>query len=183
MGKRGVCPLLGQQKEGASMNEKEILKRSIADHQKAIDKAKSELSALDKPKLKKGDIWEGAGKRLCIYVKEYNCDHRDCVVLDNGNVITNIGHYYKGEPIITNLKIIFDDLKAMSEDLTEFEIKDKDGTHIKCDWFGNKRLRVFQTNVTEREEDCISIIKEQLPEFILNLRRLIATAKRKQQDA
>ena len=37
------------------MNEKEILTASMAEHQRAIDKAKAELEQLDKPKLRHGD--------------------------------------------------------------------------------------------------------------------------------
>ena len=65
---------------------------------------------------------------------------------------------------------IFDDLKALSEPLTEFVIQSTiDSTKIHCGWWGDKRgLRIRQG------EKFIVIHKDYLPEFILNLRRMQA---------
>lgn len=157
------------------MNEREILNESIDAHQKFIDEDKAKLEALDKPKLRHGDLWVNNSGNINCFVKEYNDEMRDCVLLADF-VLTNIGSTYMDEPIIGNIKDYFDDLKRNAEDLQEFRVANKKVDMIKGNgWFEVERKRFGEYKIW-----CPSIRfgLEKLTEIHQKLGQLIATARR-----
>ncbi len=154
------------------MNEKQILERSIANHQKAIDKAKSELSALDKPKLRHGDYGTtGSG---------YNF-----LIADNGKELCWVNDSYVALPIkslpdetFICLGNIFDDLKAMSEDLTEFVSTVRFGDKIQT-FIGSKGIKIHFINKNcKYPENDRELNLEEATEYYRNFGQLLATFKR-----
>ena len=157
---------------------KEKLERSIkatktiiAQYEADLAKDEKQLAELEKPKLKNGDIWYDG--EITMFLKEWNGNKRDCVVDCKGDLITDYNLNYKGQPIIANLKDIFDDLANLSSPLEEFRLENKPYTAIKCNWHLGQSLHI------SHDSSLVIINKEDLPEFILNLRRLVATARGK----
>lgn len=127
-----------------------------------IDTLDTELKDLEKPKAEKplrhGDWWfrdEVVGS-IRIYMKEFNEEKRDCVALSDV-LITNIGAEHKHEPILGN---IFKEIAAISEPLKEFE-------------YNGEKIFFLKTGGLCIRPACIR--KNDIPGFILNLRRLYAT--------
>ena len=146
------------------MNSKQILQDSIVAHQQAIDKAQAELKALDKPKLRHGDYGFGhiagdprliAGSDPCIYG-----------VSGSPNTASNFD---------IKLGNIFDDLAAIAEPLEEFKTKERRSFYsITCKVRNDDFIRMEDTN-----GDSIEISCDDLHDFILNLRRLENTLKKR----
>ena len=143
------------------MNEKQILEQSIADHQKAIDKAKSELSALDKPKLRHGDygLHGNSGDNWIKLEDEIRWIGHE----------NYLGHSGIPESNFVDNKVgnLIDDLKAMSEPLDRTSV---DGFVMEVI---NDRVIIGGRR----------FLVDQAVEFRQKLGQLITTAKRKQQDA
>ena len=151
------------------MKEREILLQSITDHKDAIAKAEQELTALDKPELRHGDYgFKGPGvSRLMINSPSGSgeliiagCDTSHA----NGKVKIKLGN-------------IFDDLKAMSEDLEKFEAKNKGGAYENV-----FRISCTEGITIENKADgaMIHFAPEQYQEIRQKLSRLMATAKKRQ---
>jgi len=90
-----------------------------------IVKLKADLAEAKKPELKSGDIWEDGA--LVLYLNEWLIKNRGSqkgrIVDCQGDIMPNFDKsYYRGQPIIANLKDILADLKATSEPLEEFEV-------------------------------------------------------------
>ncbi len=97
--------------------------------------------------------------------------------IDNGEVERwgeNSENYCYNEA--TCLGNIFDDLKAMAEDVEEFEVDNGTYMSLKVSWNGNK-IRIGDGG------GFVLIDHHEIPAFILNLRRLQATHERKQNAA
>ncbi|MCJ7483910.1 MAG: hypothetical protein MUO31_13205 [Thermodesulfovibrionales bacterium] len=127
----------------------------------------SRLAESEKPKpLEHGDWWLD-GKKVKIFMKEYNNPNRDCVAL-NDFIITNIGSTYQGEPIKGN---IFDDLEALGKPIKEFEMECNSAS-----WSGDGKF----LHIYENDDACnyILVSRENLSDFILNLRRMEAGLKK-----
>ena len=146
------------------MNEREILKQSIKDIQRDLDKAKAELTALDKPELRHGDYGytESGQQRLFVNhngeIEHYDPDdRRSC----NNN-------YYSDYTILGN---IFDDLERNAEDLESFEV---DGARFYISPLNNSMIRFSLSNGDER-----SFSEEEIIEILQKLGRLRATAKKR----
>lgn len=109
------------------MNEKQILERSISEHQSAIDKAKSELAALDKPELRHGDYGYGAIAGDAFIVNG-NYLNAEMLTVYNRPLFQNPkdGHWHR----ILPLGNIFDDLASLAEPLEEFEVRDGNAYHL-----------------------------------------------------
>ncbi len=145
------------------MEERKILKQSIAEHQAAIDRASKELANLDKPELRQGDYGYMQGvPRL------FSFDYR-------GELRTAISktdkHPFDISPLLeyTILGNIFDDLKRNSEDLIEFYVDGK---------FANifaGRILGGRINIAGKH-----LLFDEAVDFHQKLGQLIATAKRRE---
>ncbi len=154
------------------MNEKQILEQSIADHQKAIDKAKSELSTLDKPKLRHGDYGLhgfGGDNWLKLEGEIRWIGHDDY-----------LGHAGISESNFIDVKVgnLIDDLKAMSEDLTEFVSTVRFGDKIQT-FIGSKGIKIHFINKNcKYPENDRELNLEEATEYYRNFGQLLATFKR-----
>ena len=120
----------------------------------------------EEPKLRHGDYGlslTGSHPRLYVYdngirwANQSYVEGHDCI---------------PGNPILGN---IFDDLKAMAEDLTEFEFNETDSAH---------KLKGQLTDYTVilkdlQDNEGVNIDLKDLSAFIRNLRIMEATLKRK----
>ncbi len=123
---------------------------------------KAKIAEAEKPKLRHGDIWM-KDRQVRLHLKEYNDDGRDCMTTD-ADLFTNLGSYHQGEPVLANLKDIFDDLKALQEPLDNFNIK---GAVTR--WCNDGDLAIGPRYVNPSDVD----------EFIRKLQQMRATQKRK----
>ena len=151
------------------MNEREIAEKMIKDGKAMIERAESRLSALDKPKLRHGDYGKSSdfwiyisGKMLWTHEGSEGCWVR------------------KSTAIETRLGNVFDDLKAMSEDLEEFTVGHYQcGAGIKVEILSDIHLWVStEENGSNLGYTILSI--DETAKFHRKLGQLIATAKRKQ---
>jgi hypothetical protein len=150
--------------------------------QGVIDKKEAELEDAKKPVLKVGDIW-GDGSPVML-LNEWNIHHRNNekgrIVDCQCDLMPNFSEtYYKGQPIIGNLKDIFDDLKAMQENVTEFEMDclSHAGDRVSMSIVDSESRPVFELKYYKKgvyAGNCFVKITD----FILKLRQMQATLKR-----
>ena len=147
-------------------------------HVKRIAELKAELKAEKNPKLRNGDIWQQGS--LAMYLTEWRIkdrtDQAGRIVDQQCDLMPNLSEtYYKGQPIIANLQDIFDDLYAIQKPLEEFEIKWPSG-NVACK--GNLEENGFSLCHPMHGKPRILYDSDMLDEFIRNLQRVQATAKR-----
>lgn len=133
-----------------------------------------------KPKLKSGDIWIDGS--YVMYLKEWNFHNRnnshDRIIDKQCDIMPNFdATYYTGQPIVGNLQDYFDDLKALQENVTEFEVTcSRDGT-----------TKAIFDSIGESENSFRIIIRDKYGsdhrirmnvDDILKLRQMEATMKR-----
>ena len=152
------------------MNERQILEQSIADHQQAIDKAKAKLAEESKPR--NGDYNVKTGKMAYAISDKGVC--REPMWRDSNRT------WWNGYDDLTPDGNIFDDLKALQEDVTEFEITDEfnDKLIVSID---NGAIHFKIKPVSKFERDCMRFEGEAKADLILKLRQMEATLRR--QDA
>jgi hypothetical protein len=127
---------------------------------------KKELAEAKKPKLKDGDYGEtGTCRWVRVAGKVYWLDSTQKTPSDLRD-----SHFL--EDISGNLT---DDLTALQEDVTEFEIKSEGRLPVKGELKGSE---VWMSQNYEKENKHIIIDKDLLDDFILNLQKMQATLKR-----
>ena len=151
---------------------KEIL-AGIAGSKKMFDRKIAEIEAelAEEPKLRHGDYGYRQGcTEPIIIMDSVNREERLCFRTKAGGMgeYTSVRH---GN--CTLLGNIFDDLKAMEEDLTEFKMDNGTYASIEVQWHTNGQM------LRLRDKDGFMLIKyRDVPAFILNLRRMEATLKK-----
>lgn len=152
---------------------------AVVDKHKALyaEQLTLEATLADEPKLRHGDYGIGDGDHLLINSRKEQCTHD--IARDEGG--TMAGGVENGTHLtrkFTKYGNIFDDLKAMSEDLTELTLK--------CDDHSNKELQIYQS--CDRSQVCVKMGKgnllyikvDDLPSLATDVKRLYATLKRRQ---
>ena len=152
------------------MKDREILEKSIVDHQAAIDVSKKRLAELDKPKLRHGDYGYNYGFPRFFYE-----DNGEMFVINN-----EIGIHPelvviapKAEYIVAGN--IFDDLKRNSEDLERFCVSDRND---KSSFEATKQIDYNSILLEVHRSGLFGLDKA--VEISQKLGQLIAYAKRKQ---
>jgi hypothetical protein len=146
------------------MSEKQIILDQIKDHQQAIDKAKTELDALDKPQ-REGDYG-------------YSENNHPRINFRNGGLFNSDGKIYSpmsADQIIKPTGNIFDDLARNSKDLEEFQVNaDNVMSGFKAKIDSDGRIDMGGTR------DTWHFLPSQAQEVHDNLGQLLATARRRQ---
>ena len=149
-----------------------------------ISRCETVITEAETPELRHGDeiqCIEGCDKGklyYCLYIKD--AVKQDGVnplvaVDENGWSCGNIQNAREKKCVKTD-RNIFDDLKAMAEDVEEFEVDNGTYMSLKVSWNGNK--------ITIGDgHGFVLIDHHEIPAFILNLRRLQATHEREKNDA
>lgn len=164
------------------MKEKQILQDSIQAHQQAIDKAKSELAKIDKPKLRHGEIryWPETEQYCTIDLSEKGLIW--CIWLV-GDLLTAIcqSAILNGSNHVGHIKDFFDNLKRNSEDLTEFVVSNtyKNRGHIGIGITNESTNQLYFTVKEDGRHNCLHVDIATATEIHQKLGQLIATAKRK----
>ncbi len=148
----------------------------LTEYEKELAKYEKELAELDKPVLRHGDYGFSKSNQACMSLLL----HDGCgTTLGEGRAgdtyaynapITGVSNFL----VKTKLGNIFDDLKALSQPLEEFEVA---ALNVKSG-FKAKIMPANRINLGGSYDTWEFSIK-QVEEIILNLRRLIATAKSK----
>lgn len=130
-----------------------------------VAKLELDLAEAEKPELRHGDYGIcKSNEHMCLYVKRKN---------QMELFGERYGSGYPQDTPLSDHKIlgnIFDDLKALSEELKEFEVENGLYETIKVTLTGGM--------LKFRDEDGFVLIKEsEIPALILNLRRLIRAAE------
>ena len=134
-----------------------------------IERLEAERAEAEKPVLRHGDYGYGKDNSHRVTL---HCDMKTVTAGDgsvnNTNAVSNERYY--PSPVLGN---IFDDLKAMAEDLTEFEFAETDRayqfTAVSND---------YTVMLTDSGGHIINVDLKDIPAFILNLRKLQATQER-----
>ncbi len=140
-----------------------------------------EKGKTQKPKLRHGDeILHNGELNYCLYQKDANkVDGKNplIAVTSTGMSNGNIENYREHDSIRTGNNI-FDDLKALQEDVRVFEVKDVHGDKLTV--MENLNEMRFVTKVTSGcDQCCLSFKLSDIPDLILKLRQMEATLKRK----
>ena len=155
------------------MKEREILEKSIEEHQTAIGNAIAELAMLDKPKpkLRHGDYGLQSNANILPWIKIYNKIWYLEGNQKNASMLPDAA--FAGEQVGN----LVDDLKRNSEDLEEFEVHVHHGGTLKAriDTFDNDNDIEFQIS-SPCHHATANIYEAQ--EIHQKLGQLIATAKR-----
>jgi hypothetical protein len=168
--------------EEQEIRSHETAKRSldvcITSRREAIRGLKQQIAEEKKPKLRHGDYG--------LYVR--NGDTYKFYVDKAGTLQFEVRQAgwseYANQPLHETAKVIrqgniFDDLKALQEDVTEFEIE---GQPVK-DGVSMEDLSV-KTNphhlVIDQGDDRVTLTHDKVPAFILKLRQMEMTMKRKE---
>ncbi len=152
------------------------IEQNQTDRQRLIDegeKLTSELSALDKPKLRHGDVF---ADNICVVTIGKDLGGRWIATHKDGS--QKIGDEAEVYCHIRSMSFVCnpsDDLKAMSEDLEEFTVDNGCGQIFHGEHMSGVWLKITTGSA------CYNI--DEVEEIILKLRQVVATAKRKQQDA
>ncbi len=150
------------------MDKKELEAR-IELHEGCIKSLRAELAEAEKPKLAFLDIGiSDTQKWINLNGHTYWIHGRDKLVMDVPSDCLDESFLVHDH---TNVLDVLDDLTAQAEPLTEFKFKNGVYMDIKGVW-GNDSLKISD------EDGYMVIQKENLPAFILNLQRLLATAMR-----
>ena len=127
-------------------------------------KAEAETAQAEKPKLRNGNVYVSGTFVVVVryYKSEWEAQHKDGSTTrgNEGSIFSHIEHF-------TFSHNIFDDLEELAKPLKEFEINGVKGYYDKHKWL-----------CLDEDPDRISIVPKHIPAFILNLRRLIATAEK-----
>ena len=139
----------------------------------------AEIEAEKKPKLRHGDYgeWYGPNKNSFILdlSEATNNEYYGLWRVEDGDIGTRIGHSEANFSKSTILGNIFDDLRALQEDVTEFEID------AGANQFATK-ASFFPNHVNIADEGGeVAINYRNLSTFILKLRQMEATLKRRQE--
>ena len=144
-----------------------------------IEQLKKRIADEQKPKMRHGDYGfspsgEGAGDQPRITL---SCNNT-MVTAGNGSVnntnrVSN--EKYFPNPVLGN---IFDDLKAMSKDLTEFTLyqDDDDGLEVKLNKNGTITIKDLN------DDESASVQPEEVHEFARKIQIMAATALRRQRN-
>ena len=146
----------------------------------ALEMLEAELAEAEKPELRHGDYGWDRGSRNCITLKVAGKEGlRQCIESEG---LWECAVDKCGEPTIV-LGNIFDDFKAIAEDLEEFDM----------DLTGCESSSHIRVQFEERNSGIIAIRTEagtwawmtmdEFAVFILNLRGMQATQKRKERKA
>jgi hypothetical protein len=147
-----------------------------------IEALKAKLAEEQKPKLRHGDYGYDKDGDPCLYLCAQSKDRGDgpmrrCssawlyeyeITGDNFKIVTVIGN-------------IFDDLKALQEDVTEFKVGNGEGIGDEADGYFNARFdgRHVWLKV---DDDGLYFEPEDISIIILNLRQMEATLKRRSKN-
>ncbi len=146
------------------------IKTCITNYETDLAEAEKKLAELEKPELNYKDGDFGLAKtNLRSVVWRYitkNENHSFYVIYEDGDY--NLFSERQLNEIVKLGNI--DDLKAMSEPLTEFILKTDCRTDVKVEW----NSHIPDELIIEQGSDMVVITKTELPEFILNLRRMQA---------
>lgn len=95
------------------------------DNEAEVIRIKAEIEQAKKPPLRSGDIQIDSDGDMSMYLKQWSGAEVDCTIDNKGDLIYDYDYssYEKDEPVLANITDILDDLKAMLEDVTEFENK------------------------------------------------------------
>ena len=131
----------------------------------------AEIEAEKKPKLRHGDygmcVEAGKDRRIVI-----NHEFK-LVTAGDGCLHDYEDDRYNPNPVLGN---IFDDLEAMQEDVTQFKMENGGLCNLSANYTSIGNLLIKQT-----DGESIVIHKAQIDTFILKLRQMEATLKRRQE--
>ena len=148
--------------------------------------AEASLAEAEEPKLRHGDYGTATykGKEITWY-----CDGsagQDTLCLESYTYTVKHIRWFRLSSL-ENVRIcgnVQDDLKAMAEDLGKCEIENGYYIPIRCDMTKHGKLIIRQDKNSDcKMDDCwVSVHKDHIGDFILNLRRMEATLRRKRLD-
>jgi hypothetical protein len=146
------------------MKERDILEKSIEDHQKAIDDAKSKLAELDKPKLRHGDYGVGVNKRDkamdFVYDGSKVGNHFYCLSKDGTEYEGIVSKsYFKSIDILGNLG---DDIAERSKDQKSYTQEWSEGKVVYVEAYGTGIRWKTGTFGTWTYEPNIEVLKSEI---------------------
>ena len=151
-----------------------------------IETLKAKLAEEQKPKDKVGDYGLSRMKRGGFFIAE---DRKHGLLWNSSGssdstVISEVKETTCVPDNFIHLGNIFDDIAALQEDVTEFEVPETDdewGIKVDIDDEHEQvQLRVVYSSGVEDREQGLSFRFGQLSALILNLRKMEATQKRRQ---
>ena len=168
-----------QQAIDGHIEAKAALDVCISEKMARLEKVKREIAEEAKPKLRHGDYGEWFGPNKNSFILDLseatNNEYYGLWRVEDGDIGTRIGHSEANFSKSTILGNIFDDLKALQEDVTEFEID------AGANQFATK-ASFFPNHVNIADEGGeVAINYRNLSTFILKLRQMEATLKRRQE--
>ena len=146
------------------------INRSLSGKDKRICEIEKMIAEESKPKLRHGDYgtWEGDYGKGKAYL-HVQCD-------DSLSPVSNTECYYGQTSVDDAYAIqgnVFDDLKAMQENVTEFKVKDEDGSTVEFSIRGGQMMII-----AEDEDGEIVTYFELSDNVALKLQQMEATMKR-----
>ena len=161
-------------KETKIFLKKAQINQNKADQDKLAEEAArlaGELEKMEESELRHGDYGFSSNRQAAVHVTLHGSG-KETAMCDVGvleSLVSPLAH--DPEVVIGN---IFDDLKALSEDMEEFKIENGSRAAVMCKMDKDGDLRI-QNDFPQ----LIFILPKHIDAFILNLRRLQATAKRR----
>jgi len=150
--------------------DKEI--EALLANKKALE---AEIEAEKKPKIETFDLYtDGTSNNIIVgndesgFKMAYQDGSESVGTVNTSEIIKDIGYEKIG-----NLREVFDDLKAMQEDVEEFEMCEEGHVYIKAKASPDNKEVDFEFDL-----DYLEL--EDLSTFILKLRQMEATLKRRQ---
>ncbi len=151
-----------------------------------INKLKAEIAAAEKPKLRHGDYGYDVGGKPCAAMRYYDDPGKKLRAVSTTCIHTvDCSEHTECVPktVIGN---IFDDLKAMKEDLTEFEIEREVHNGEMQAYLGHSHGSDCSCKCSQKPHDSVYIHTgtsgwfslDQLAKIIKSFRQMEATAKR-----
>ena len=143
-----------------------------------MEALEAQIEAEKKPKLKNGQRFMSHSTGTC-YVYDALSDRAGVIGATAGQINAQ-SHF--GEAGFTLLSDIFDDLKALQEDVTEFSLRNNDRDNdrsldVALTDDGHVKISIDPDGATGRN---FTVSSRDLSEAILKLRQMEATLKRKQ---
>ncbi len=162
------------------MSTRKILEKTLTDAQAVLDKATADLAALDKPELRHGDIYRSHGQKDGLPRIVIGNGKKAKTYDRNGNIIPqpfNDGFYDESSPEF-NAFDVFDDLKAIQEPLSEFEVGDKSRT-LEFQACKNSNSDVI-VRLKDYDGSLVGNVIVNISNLVEPIRRMEATLKNKE---
>lgn len=140
-----------------------------------IEKEEAKLAEEQKPELRHGDTFAKDDYLVVILIDGDECRivHKDGS--NHFNTINEIAYELEGYTFIGN---IFDDLKAMQEDVEEFEVKCCTNPKGSMNIYISRKRKDYVV-FSYKGDAAVHVPFKDLPDFILKLSQINATCKRK----